>query len=280
LLKEIDGRKWLAVDIVRRGIGDLHPVSAPTVFITAKDADLAKWWDIILPRLRERLPSPIELDLLYSPHLPLQTPSDGQGAEDAGLCPNIYNTMQYYDRVVQTGSSMGVHEPANCGTVSAVIRLRDANGEETNCVLTNHHVVATLEGKSIINKRIRAGQFLGLDHESSRLDLVKIVVPLHKDHDRFLEYKTMEKKEYDKALATFQDQHLPGYTLAQRNVVATDNDWVVLSSSPDCLFRTVLASSGFRLCKNTDYSLLKLKRSLKSRMCPTTHLDIKTALCL
>jgi hypothetical protein len=33
LLKEIDGRKWLAVDIVRRGIGDLHPDSAPTVFI-------------------------------------------------------------------------------------------------------------------------------------------------------------------------------------------------------------------------------------------------------
>jgi hypothetical protein len=163
--------------------------------------------------------------------------------------------MQDYDRVVHMGSSMGVHEPANSGTVSAVIRLRDANGEETNCVLTNYHVVATLKGKSIINKRIRARQFLGLDHEISRLGLVKIVVPSHKDLDRFLEHKTMEKKEYDKALATFQDQHLPGYTLAQRNVIATDNDWVVLSSSLNRLLRTVLASSGFRVCKNTDYSL-------------------------
>jgi hypothetical protein len=89
LLKEFHGQKWLAVDIVSREIGDLHPVSAPTVFITARDADLVIWWDIILPRLRERLPSPMELDLLYSPHLTLQTPSDGQGAEDAGLRPNI-----------------------------------------------------------------------------------------------------------------------------------------------------------------------------------------------
>jgi hypothetical protein len=255
LLKEIDGQKWLAVDIVRREIGDIHPVSAPTVFITARDADLAIWWDIILPRLRERLPSPMELDLLYSPHLTLQTPSDGQDVEDASLRPNIYSTMQDYARDVQMGSSMGVHEPANSGTVSAVIRLRDANGEETNCALTNHHVVATLEGKSIINERIPAGQFLGLDHEISRLGLVKIVAPSHLDHNRFLEYKTMEKKEHDEALANFQNQYLPGYTLAQRNVITTDSDWVVLNSNPDRLLGTVLASSGFRVCKNTDYTL-------------------------
>ncbi|KAI1560131.1 hypothetical protein PtrEW7m1_011665 [Pyrenophora tritici-repentis] len=255
LLKEIDGQKWLAVDIVHREIGDLHPVSAPTLLITARDADLAIWWDIILPRLRERLPPPMELDLLYSPHLTLQTPSDDEGAEDSGLRPNIYNTMQDYDRVVQMGSSMGVHQPANSGTVSAVIRLRDANGDETNCALTNHHVVATLEGKSIINEQIPTGQFLGLDHEISRLGLVEIVAPSHKDHDRFLIYKTMEKKEHDEALATFQDQHLPGYTLAQRNVIATDSDWVVLNSTPDRLLGTVLASSGFRVCENTDYTL-------------------------
>jgi hypothetical protein len=186
---------------------------------------------------------------------PRTTPSDGQGAEDAGLHPNIYNTIQDYDRVVQMGSSMGVHEPANSSTVSAVIRLLDANGEETNCALTNHHVVATLEGKSIINERIRAGQFLGLDREISCLGLVKIVAPSHKDHDRFLEYKTIEKKEHDEALAAFQDQHLPGYTFAQRNVIATKNDWVVLNSNPVRLLGTVLASSGFRVCKNTDYSL-------------------------
>jgi hypothetical protein len=130
--------------------------------------------------------------------------------------------MQNYDWVVQMGSSMGVHQPANSGTVSAVIRLRDANGEETNCALTNHHVVATLEGKSIINERIPAGQFLSLAHEISRLGLVKIVAPSHKYRDRFLDYKTMEKKEHDEALAIFQDQYLLGYTLAQRNVIATD----------------------------------------------------------
>jgi hypothetical protein len=56
LLKEINGQEWLAVDIVSREIGELHPVSAPTLLITASDADLAIWWDIIIPRLRERLP--------------------------------------------------------------------------------------------------------------------------------------------------------------------------------------------------------------------------------
>jgi hypothetical protein len=77
----------------------------------------------------------MELDLLYSPHLTLQTPSDDHGVEDSGLRPDIYSTMQDYDPVVQMGSSIGVHQPANSGTVSAVIRLRDANGDETNCGL-------------------------------------------------------------------------------------------------------------------------------------------------
>ncbi|EFQ93688.1 hypothetical protein CFE70_002850 [Pyrenophora teres f. teres 0-1] len=259
LLREIDGQEWLAVDIVHREIGDLYPVSAPTLFITARDADLAIWWDIILPRLRERLPSPMELDLLYSSHLTLRTPSDEQVTEDSGFRPSIYSTMQDYDRVVQMGSSIGVDQPANSGTVSAVIRLRDANGKETECALTNHHVVATCEAKSIINKQIPAGQFLGLDHKISRLGLVKIVAPSHKDHDRFLEYKTMEKKEHDEVLATFQNQHLYGYPLAHRNVIATDSDWVVLNSMPDRLLGTVLASSGYRTCNNTDYTLAETK---------------------
>jgi hypothetical protein len=40
LLKEIHGQKWLAVDIIGREIGEIHPVSAPTVCITTRDADL------------------------------------------------------------------------------------------------------------------------------------------------------------------------------------------------------------------------------------------------
>jgi hypothetical protein len=254
LLKEINGQEWLAVDIVSREIGELHPVSAPTLLITASDADLAIWWDIILPRLRERLPSRMELDLLYSPHLTLQTPSDNQGVEDSGLRPDIYSTMQDYDPDVQMGSSIGVHQSANSGTVSAVIKLRDANGDETNCALTKHHVVATIDQKSIINERVPAGQSLGLDHEISRLGLVEIVAPSDEDHDRFLRYKTIEKEERHETLASFQGPFQPGYTLAKRNVEATDLDWVVLKTNQDRLLGTVLASSGFRVCNNNDCS--------------------------
>jgi len=256
LLEEIQAQQWLAADIVLREIGELHPVSVPTLLITAKDADLAIWWDDIVPRLYQLLPPTMDLEILYAPHLTMQTSSDDQDAEDSDVRPNIYSTMDDYDGTVQMGASMGVDQPANSGsgTVGAVVRLKDAKGHETLCALTNHHVVATRQGNSVINTQIPAGEFLGLDHEISCLGLVQVKAPSNKDHERFIKYKTMEKKENDQTLARFEGPHLFGHSLAQRNVEATDTDWQTLDQDPNRLLGTVLASSGFRVCNNKTYT--------------------------
>jgi len=93
----------------------------------------------------------MEVDLLYAPHLAMQTSGDEEEAEEPRVRPAIYSTMQDYDAIVEMGASIGVEQPDNSGTVGAVIVLKDAAGNETNCALTNHHVVATHDPKSVIN---------------------------------------------------------------------------------------------------------------------------------
>jgi len=67
LLEDIQEQQWLTADIVLREIGELHPIRAPTLLITAQDADSAIWWDKILPHIRQQLPQTMEVDLLYAP---------------------------------------------------------------------------------------------------------------------------------------------------------------------------------------------------------------------
>ena len=152
LLDDIQERQWLTADIVLREIGELHPIRAPTLLITAQDADSAIWWDKILPHIRQQLPQAMEVDLLYAPHLAMQTSRDEEEAEEPYVRPAIYSTMQDYDAIVEMGASIGVEQPDNSGTVGAVLVLKDAAGNETNCALTNHHVVATHDPTSVINR--------------------------------------------------------------------------------------------------------------------------------
>ncbi|KAI4611190.1 hypothetical protein J4E83_008133 [Alternaria metachromatica] len=156
LLEDIQEQQWLTADVVLREIGELHPIRAPTLLITAQDADSAIWWDKILPHIRQQLPQTMEVDLLYTPHLDMQTSGHEEEAEEPYVRPAICSTMQDYDAIVEMGASIGVEQPDNSGTVGAVIVLKDAAGNETNCALTNHHVVATHDPKSVINSVLDA----------------------------------------------------------------------------------------------------------------------------
>ena len=111
LLDDIQERQWLTADIVLREIGELHPIRAPTLLITAQDADSAIWWDKILPHIRQQLPQTMEVDLLYAPHLDMQTSGDEEEAEEPDVYPAIYSTMQDYDAMVEMGASIGVEQP-------------------------------------------------------------------------------------------------------------------------------------------------------------------------
>ncbi|KAI4631972.1 uncharacterized protein J4E87_002679 [Alternaria ethzedia] len=254
LLEDIQERQWLTADIVLREIGELQPIRAPTLLITAQDADSAIWWDRILPHIRQLLPQTMEVDLLYAPHLAMQTSGDEEEAEEPRVRPAIYSTMQDYDAIVEMGASIGVEQPDNSGTVGAVLVLKDAAGNETNCALTNHHVVATHDPTSVINRGMSIGEHLGVNHEISQLGLVKIKAPSNPDHTRFLKCKAMDKYEHDQDVASFDNPYHPEYARAQSRAAATNRDCQVLDADPNRLLGTVIASSGYRVRENDDYT--------------------------
>jgi len=162
--------------------------------------------------------------------------------------------LQCYGAIVEMGASIGVEQPDNSGTVGTVIVLKDAAGNETNCALINHHVVATHDPKSVINSAISVGEYLGVNRDISQSGLVKIKAPSNPDHMRFLRWKKMEKVDHDQVLAGLDNPYHPGNARAQSRVAATNRDSQVLDADPNRLLSTVIASSGYRARENDDYT--------------------------
>ncbi|KAF1937511.1 hypothetical protein EJ02DRAFT_469648 [Clathrospora elynae] len=172
--------------------------------------------------------------------------------------PGQYETLKVATNdLLQMGSSMGLHESANTGTVSAVVRARSTQGVETTCALTNHHVVA--KKGDFTHEACPVDESLSPNHEISQRYMVQVVAPSHPDHQRFLKYMAMEKAGIDKYSARYEHPFGPNYANVVKMVAKTDSDWNTLNTDPDRVLGIVFATSGHSVCNNSDYTALGLK---------------------
>jgi len=54
MIQELGEMQWNSIDILKRSLGQLKQMTTPTMYITASDTNDPKWWDEVLPRIRNR----------------------------------------------------------------------------------------------------------------------------------------------------------------------------------------------------------------------------------
>ncbi|EMD86568.1 hypothetical protein COCC4DRAFT_200423 [Bipolaris maydis ATCC 48331] len=263
LLEEIKEQKWLAIDVVSREFGTKFPIHVPTVLITTKDPENEIWRQKIIPRLRYCLPPDMDIDILYGSqlsHAASSTQPDNHTAmespiEDASPLA-IHCTLMDYSNVVQIGSSIGLDQSSSSATISAVVKLRNSEGKETTCGLTNHHAIAP--ENSLAEKNCPIGRFLSPDHEICRGELVRVVAPSHTDHQNLVKFTSRERAGMQLRIQNLIDSHRQEsrfYDTENQMLQKHIADYKILNDNPNRLFGTVFASSGFRICNNTNYTI-------------------------
>ncbi|KAI4626670.1 hypothetical protein J4E83_003822 [Alternaria metachromatica] len=54
MIQELGEMQWNSIDVFQRSLGQVKQMTSPTMYITASDTNDPKWWDEVLPRLRNR----------------------------------------------------------------------------------------------------------------------------------------------------------------------------------------------------------------------------------
>ena len=128
--------EWVSVTVLHRGLDLSRDSCPPTVVISARDAANDKWWNEVLPEIRNHCRSHFEVELLHEDTSP--TALDPQ--EDARMAGSLLSISDFSSRIPM-GGSCGPDSPKGSGTMGGRLRLR-RNGQELGVFgLSNHHVV-------------------------------------------------------------------------------------------------------------------------------------------
>ena len=121
---------WVSVTVLRRGLALQRDSCPPTIVISARDAANEKWWDDILPSIRNRCQPLLEVELV-------QEDKASCGPLDDATVAGSYLSMSHFDNRIHMGASCGPAETKGSGTMGAGVRLRK-NGQEGIFGISNH----------------------------------------------------------------------------------------------------------------------------------------------
>ncbi|KAJ4371127.1 hypothetical protein N0V83_004343 [Neocucurbitaria cava] len=258
-LEEVSDRDWLTIDVVHRKVGEHVPKKIPTICITASDALDAVWWDETIPRLRDVASPNFEIDLFYATHV-LNTMDEHERIEDEDEGSEIFATIESYRNDVQMGASIGVDNSNTSGTVSACVELCTPKGEKIMCALTNHHVAATSDE---LANECPVGQYLDPNHRLAREQVVRIMSPSDKDHERLKSWNSMQVRDLE-LVEQMRKERGKDCNVIDKRLLAARNDATKLGQdggvSPDRYLGAVWASSGHRTAPNTTYTTEQARR--------------------
>lgn len=128
------GASWVSITLLRRGLDLTRDSCPPTVVISSRDAANPKWWDEVLPVIRNlsRPHFQVELvpedDLIFDPQ------------EDAKLAESTLPISQFAAQI-SMGGSCGPGNTRGSGTMGAMIRLCQHDQNLGVFGLSNNHVV-------------------------------------------------------------------------------------------------------------------------------------------
>lgn len=126
--------KWVSVTLLRRGLDLSRDSCPPTVVISARDAANSKWWNEILPAIRNQCRPHFHVELV---------PEDNSifdPQEDAKLAGSLLPISQFTSQVPM-GGSCGPASTIGNGTMGGILRLRQPDQNLDVCGLSNNHVV-------------------------------------------------------------------------------------------------------------------------------------------
>ncbi|PSN71736.1 hypothetical protein BS50DRAFT_629873 [Corynespora cassiicola Philippines] len=264
LMDAIQNQSWLAVDVVRRKLGEQNPTWKPTVFITATDAAHVEWWESILPALRRKLPDFFDLDLLHGTSI-LKTQSESESEpSDFDDLPEVFTSMKSYEKILKMGASIGL-QGGQTGTLGSLVRL-EKDGEHIDLALSSHHVFAQ-DGAHL--RCPSAGHFLPPAHPHALNKELEITSPSDGDHQRLLDRKQKILQRYSNCSAPEVDTY--------KTCDSLKKDIYVLKAA-DRAIGHLFSASGFRVTPNqrfTQEQAVKLSRVLEPGV--TTPTGQKTA---
>lgn len=128
------GIDWVSVNVLHRGLDMSKDLCPPTIVISARNAASSRWWDEILPNVRNMCRTQLEVELVREDEVAFDP---YELAKNAGGTLNI----DVFDKIIPMGASCGPVSSIGSGTIGGGVTLR-RNGQDLGVfALSNHHVV-------------------------------------------------------------------------------------------------------------------------------------------
>jgi len=242
MMQELGEMQWNSIDILMRSLGQVKQTTSPTMYITASDTNDPKWWDEVLPRLRQAAPVGFDIELIHGdPVIGHHTTPPDEERIIRDKEPDNFTSLDHYGPIVPMGSSVGV-EPEFSGTAGGYIELRDqATAEVVHCAITNHHIIARhTDAKAVeLGTPITASRTLANERK------IPAQSPSDADHLRMQKHAAWRMQIYDSG-DDEDKQALKNATAQAKTIDTFDKDSRLLGH--------VLATSGYRGVENAMYT--------------------------